>query len=219
MVVSSLRSENSGACERVEVRLETAEGTPAPAMPPTKVEMPAGSGLVRIRFDPSATGTAVTDADLGGHLADRAYTVRGLDGQVFVDIHLASRVAARAFVREDGAALVIELLGLEGARRPFPKASEFVVVTGPASARLSYPLVVAGYSRTFEANVIAELVRPDGDREVLAVTSAADYIEMWGEFRLEIPEGPLGRVELFVGDYPPVDNAPPEGVVLEFTAA
>jgi hypothetical protein len=50
------------------------------------------------------------------------------------------------------------------------------------------------------------------------VTSAADYIEMWGEFRLEIEAGPSGRVTLFVGDYPPLDDAPPEGVELEFVA-
>ena len=215
--IARLSTEGSGACERFEVILNGSEAAPAAVPPVADVELLSAAGVVRIRFGPTVTGTEVTDSVLGGHLAERAFVVRGLDGASFVDVHLSAEVAARAYLREDTGALVVELRDLGGSGARFPVVSRSVVVTGPTTRVVEYPLAVTGYARTFEANVIGEF-RTDEGREIVAVTSAADYIEMWGEFRLEIEEGPSGRVTLFVGDYPPLDDAPPEGVELEFVA-
>ena len=215
--ISRLSVEGSGTCERFEVALDTLDGAPAARLPVTEVELLPHSGVVRIRFDRTVVTTTVTDSVLEGRFVERAFVVRGLDGWLFVDVHLAAEVAARAFVREDTGALAVELWDLGGPGPRFPEVSQFVVVTSPTTRAVDYPLVVTGYSRTFEANVIGEF-RTDEGREIAAVTSAADYIEMWGEFRLEIEEGPAGLITLFVGDYPPVDGAPPEGVELEFMA-
>ena len=215
--IARLSTEGSGACERFEVILNGPEAAPAAVPPVADVELLSAAGVVRIRFGPAVTGTEVTDSVLGGRLAERAFVVRGLDGGIFVDVHLSAEVAARAYLREDTGALVVELRDLGGPAPGFPVVSRFVVVTGPTGRFVDYPLAVTGYARTFEANVIGEF-RTDEGREIVAVTSAADYIEMWGEFRLEIEAGPSGRVTLFVGDYPPLDDAPPEGVELEFVA-
>ena len=216
--ISGLALEGSGTCERFEVSFETRDGVPVATLPVTEVEILPHAGVVRISFDRSVPATAATDAVLVGRLVRRAFVVRGLDGRVFVDVHLSTAVAARALSGEEQGVLSVEFWDLGGPAPRFPEVSRFVVVTGSTTRGVEYPLVITGYSRTFEANDIAELIRPDGGREVLAVTSAADHLEMWGEFRLEIERGPSGLMTLFVGDYPPVDEAPPEGVELEFMA-
>ena len=216
-LIVRLSVEGSGTCERFEVALNTATGAPAAVAPVAEVELLPRSGVVRIRFGATVIGTEVTDSVLEGRLVERAYVVRGLDGGIFVDVHLSAGVAARAFIPEDTGVLAVELRDLGGPAPRFPAVSEFVVVTAPTARAVEYPLAITGYARTFEANVIGEF-RTDEGREIVAVTTAADYIEMWGEFRLEIEEGPSGRVTLFVGDYPPLDDAPPEGVELEFVA-
>ena len=178
------------------------------------MELIPHSGLVRITFDRSVATTAVTDAVLDGGLAERAFVVRGLDGRILVDVHLSTG-ATGVRVWEDRGALTVEIWD-DGKPAPrLPEVSKFVVVTSPTTREVEYPFVVTGYARMFEANVIGEIILPDGGREVVAVTSAADYIEMWGEFRLEITGGPTGLITLFVGAYPPIEDALREGVELE----
>jgi hypothetical protein len=90
---------------------------------------------------------------------------------------------------------------------PFPgpaAAEDGVVVLEPRiqphePPTFAYPLVITGYARTFEANVIARL-RTNSDVEAETFTTAAAWAEAWGEFVLEVVDGPAGAVELFVGE-------------------
>jgi len=42
--------------------------------------------------------------------------------------------------------------------------------------------------------------------DIEEVTSAADYLVTWGEYRFEVPGGPTGNVEVFVGEDSPEDG-------------
>jgi hypothetical protein len=79
----------------------------------------------------------------------------------------------------------------------------------------TYPLTVRGYARTFEANVIAR-VRVDGRLEVETFTTAASWAETWGQFEITIEDGPLGEIELFLGE-DPARGGPEEGVYIDLT--
>ena len=83
-----------------------------------------------------------------------------------------------------------------------------VVVTTVVGVEPEFPLTVEGYSRTFEANVLARI-----DGELVALTTAADWVETWGEFQLVIESGPDSPEELFVGSDSPRDGSP-EGVFI-----
>ena len=196
-----------GDCEVLEVALSTEGGAPATSLPLAEVELIAGAGILRIKFDPSVTSTAITDSILEGSLIERTYVVRSLDGSIFVDAHLAASVAARTFAQRNPTRVAVELRPFDAEPSGFPLIGETIVVTGPATKSVEYPIVVTGYARTFEANVIGRLFSSAG-AETEAVTTAADYLTTWGEFRLELTEGPGGDVTIFVGEDSPVDGTP-----------
>jgi hypothetical protein len=79
----------------------------------------------------------------------------------------------------------------------------------------SYPLSVSGYSRTFEAHVVAE-VRHGGQRVAATSGLTSDWLKTWGTFNLTIDTGPFGPVEIFVGDYS-LRNGQEEGVYIPLT--
>jgi hypothetical protein len=66
-------------------------------------------------------------------------------------------------------------------------------------------MVVEGYARTFEATVVLR-IRQGNRLEVEDVTSAADHLITWGEYRFDVPDGPNGRVDIFVGEDSPEDG-------------
>ena len=72
---------------------------------------------------------------------------------------------------------------------------------------------MSGYSRNFEANTIVRLTQ-DGTVVVEDFTTAADWVETWGQFEVEIsPEG-SGPAELFVGEQSAQDGSD-RGLVLD----
>lgn len=205
--ISSITLEQRGDCERFEVSVSTNGGAPATRLPIAEVELIADSGILRIKFDGVVTSSAITDSVLEGSLVERAYVVRSLDGSIFVDAHLSAAVAARTFTRQNPARVVVELQPIDAPAAEFPHVGGLVIVTGPTSLSVEYPIVVTGYARTFEANVIARLFSESGS-EAEARTTAADYLQMWGEYRLEIADGPGGDVTIFVGEDSAKDGTP-----------
>lgn len=217
--VSGIFLEQVEECERLRVTLTAAGGAPATALPLAEVELIPEAGRLRARFDPEVWSTAITDTLLEGELVERVYVVRGLDGRKFVDVHLAAGVDARAMTGDDPSHVLIDFRrnGVPLAARP--AVSRFTVVTGPVGGRASYPIAVNGYSRTFEANVVGFVSRNDeagetGETGETYFTSAADYIETWGEFRLAVEDGPTGEAVLNVGDYD-AESGEWEGVMID----
>ncbi len=196
--ISRITLTQTGDCERLAVALSTSGGAPATNLPRTEVELIAGSGVVRMTFDPAITASAITDSLLEGTLVERAYVVQAADGSIYVDAHLRRSVAARTFVRDDPAQVAIELQATEAAATGFPQVIEDVVVTGPWIGSIEYPIVVTGYARTANGQVVARVLAGDAtETEVTANT--ADASLLWGEFTITIEEGPGGDIALTVG--------------------
>lgn len=205
-VISGLRLATTGVCERLEVELSTAGGAPATALPIVEVELIAASGVVRVTFEGTVTGSAITDSILEGSLIERAYVVRTLDGRIFVDAHLSAAVTARTFVQTNPARVAVEVQPIEAETAAFPMRAGLVVVTGPTAGSIEYPVTVTGYARTFEGTVLARLFSDTGT-ETEVFTTAADHVDLWGEFSLVIEEGPGGDVTIFVGEESPEDGS------------
>ena len=87
------------------------------------------------------------------------------------------------------------------------QSARSIVVLEPRAGAAKYPIVIRGYARTFEANVVARLAA-GGKVAAQAHGTAADYVTAWGEFELTIPAGPSGDVELFVGEDSAKDGTP-----------
>ena len=204
--ISGIFLEQVEECERLRVVLTTAGGAPATVPPLVEVELLPEAGLLRARFDPEVWSTSVTDTLLEGELVERVYVVRGLDGRKFVDVHLLEGVDARAMTGADPSHMIIDFRrnGTPPAARP--AVSRFAVVTDPVGGEASYPILARGYARTFEANVLGFIVK-EGVAGETYFTSAADYIVTWGEFLLQVEDGPIGEATLNIGEYDAADGA------------
>ena len=89
------------------------------------------------------------------------------------------------------------------------------------SFRLPYPLPPTPYSLQELINLPRRLLPFRGGvydlgSATLVVSFGADFLETWGEFTLEIPSGPTGEAQLFVGEFSPEDGTP-IGVNLDVT--
>lgn len=204
--ISGIFLEQVEECERLRVVLTTAGGAPATVPPLVEVELIPEAGLLRARFDPEVWSTSVTDTLLEGDLVDRVYVVRGLDGRKFVDVHLAAGVDARAMTGDDPSHMIIDFRRNGTPLAARPAVSRFAVVTDPVGGEASYPILAIGYARTFEANVLG-FVAKEGVAGETYFTSAADYIVTWGEFLLQVEDGPIGEAVLNIGEYDAADGA------------
>lgn len=213
--IAELRWAAHEGCERLWVDLTTVDGAPATTVGEATVAL-AEPGIVRISLPDAVTLTAVADNTFDGSLIERAYVVRDRAGSLFVDLHLAASVEARAFALESPARIAVDAKPASAVLTGRPAVGDNVVVTTPLPGEAGYPLAIAGYSRTFEANVVARI--RDGDGELESFTTATDYLETWGVFEMELGEGPLGPVELFVGEDDPVDGTE-RGVTIPLTLA
>lgn len=211
--IAELRWAAHEGCERLVIDLATVDGAPAIAVGATTVAL-VEPGILRIQLSEAVTLTAVADTTFDGDLIERAYAVRDRAGSLFVDLVLASSVEARAAALESPARVVVDVVPGRGDLDSFPAIGENIVVISPLSGEASYPLGVAGYSRTFEANVVARI--RSGDAAAEFFTTATDYLETWGVFEMEFEAGPLGQVELFVGEDSPVDGSE-RGVIVPLT--
>jgi hypothetical protein len=192
-------------CERLVVELATAGGAPATEPGGVRAELLRDKGIIRLRLADLVSSTAIADRVVERELVDRVYVVRSLEGDLYVDIHLGSAALARASVSRSPAAVIVDLQAGGPELEARPVVSDATVVITPTGPKAEYPLIVEGYARTFEATVVLRLRQ--GDRlEVENVTSSADYLITWGEYRFDVSGGPSGEVDIFVGEDSPEDG-------------
>jgi hypothetical protein len=203
-----------GGCETFDIAFETAEGAPATTPPTVVVDFLDTRQVLRVWLDVDAS--VITDQLVETSLVDRLYVVRSLDDEMFIDFHLIGPAQARVDITTSPAHMTLEL---QRGTDPFVAApaivSDQVVVTEPTIGTETGAAVdVAGYARTFEANVLLIATVEDTVVAESSVT-AADWAETWGEFAapLVLPEG---QVELFVGEESPTDGGL-VGVTLNLT--
>jgi hypothetical protein len=196
--ISALHTDQDGACEQFVIGFTTQAGAPATSVGNVDVEFLRDIGVIRIAL-PNIAHTSITDGVFESPLVDRAYVVRAQDGSLYVDAHLSAPAMARAEIVQSPARVVVQLEpGGEELPAPAPR-SDLVVLLAPREAEVSYPLTVSGYARTFEANVVVRILQ-GGSIVAERVTTATDYLEAWGEFSSVFESGPVGQVQLVVGE-------------------
>lgn len=200
--MSAMRWERHDGCERVVIDLATADGDPAKAAGTVRAELLRDLSVVRIHVrDVRTVATHATDARFDGPLTAAAYAVWAPEGRwVYVDLHLDRPAEAHVFRLDNPARVVVDLRP-GGAGLPDPAVrGRRVVVLAPRQGEASYPLAVTGYARTFEANVVARLVR-SGKVARDTFTTATAWADAWGYYAVTFPDGPTGRVQLQVGEH------------------
>lgn len=201
------------ACERFGFDFETAENAPATTPPSVTASFLEGERVIRISL--GIDRTVITDQLVETRLVDRMFVVRALDGSIFVDLHLKEKANARISLSNSPARLTIELHPASGEIGPAPSVSSRTVLITPAvGATVEEEVEVTGYARTAEANVLVVAARAE---EVLVEesTTAADWVETWGEFATTVTLPP-GTIDLFVGEASPADGSL-QGVTLRLT--
>lgn len=190
---------HTGEGQRVVLTFADAAGLPANTVGPGRVELLRELGVVRVWLPPEVDVGAMTETFWAGDLADQAYLVRSLDGPCFVDVHLRRAATARVWESAVPAAVVLELrAGGDPVPDPAPRGRR-VVLLAPRGGEAAYPLTIGGYARTFEANVQVRLAQ-EGRAVRDTFATASDYVYMWGEFRVALPAGPAGGLELQAGE-------------------
>jgi hypothetical protein len=202
--------EANEGCEVFTFTFETAEGAPATTPPGIRVGHLDTFQILRIYLDIEAT--TITDQLVETELVERLFVVRALDGGMFVDLHLAAPAQARVKLNRSPASLTLYLEPGKISFNGTATVGDLVVVTSPPSGtEEDSPVTVRGYSRTFEANVL--FIATAGDEIVAETfTTAADWAETWGEFRVSMVLEP-GEISLFVGEESPRDGTL-EGVTI-----
>lgn len=180
------------SAEVVVLRFEGALG-PVPMPAPAWVILGRSRGVLRVVCSlepvPGRPPSAWTDTTFAlGGLVRAAYALRTLENHVAVDLHLAEPVLARARVGGPDSALVIELRrgGPPLDTLPDSLRSPRVVLLEPRHFDPLTVFAVEGYARTFEANVLIRL--RGGMAPLDTFTTATDGMDLWGEFRLELPQ-------------------------------
>jgi hypothetical protein len=191
-------------CERFTIALVTAEGAPATTPPPVTVELMRDLGILRVHL--GLERTSVTDQLVETALVGRYFVARLPDRSLFVDLHLSGPAVARASVDSGPGTVVVEL---EPGGSPFPAAptlGDLVVLTSPVPGPSAVPVLIEGYGRPFEANVVYWF---EQDSTILLqdTTNAMDYSETWGSFSATADPGISGDVQLFVGQLSPEDGS------------
>ena len=207
--ISSLIAAPMDGGERFIVGFARADGFPATTIGKITIEFRRELRVIRIHLPAEVVSTGITDNAFTGQFTDRAFVVRALDESgLYVDLHLRSAAVARAAVYSGPALVVVDLKEGGDILPPWPLVGERVVALAPPrDGRVSYPLEITGYARTFEANVVAEL-RTDGGSPTRQNATAADYASAWGEYRMRFDDGPHGKIKLFVGEYSAKDGSP-----------
>ena len=200
-------------CERFGFDFDTAENAPATTPPSVTASFLEGERVIRITL--GIDRTVITDQLIETRLVERLFVVKGLDGSIFVDLHLKEKANARISLSNSPARLNIELHPAPGEIGPAPSvSSRTVLITPPDGTTVGEEVEISGYARTAEANVLIVAARAE---EVLVEesTTAADWVETWGEFATTVTL-PQGRIDLFVGEESPSDGSL-QGVTLRLT--
>lgn len=204
--------ETSHRCETFHFDFETSEGAPATTVPDISIDHLDSFQVVRVGIDVDAS--VITNQLVETDLVERLYVVRSLDEGMFVDLHLSQPAAVRATTTSSPARLSIDL---RPGFVPFAGESEMdnqvVLVSPAADTEVGTPTRFSGYARTFEGTVV--VLASQGDSIVSeAETTAADHLETWGEFQVELSL-PEGAVSVFLGGRSP-DDGSLDGVTVEF---
>jgi hypothetical protein len=204
--IGAITWETNAECENFVIDFVTAEGAPATTPPSITATMLREVGLLRVEMDLSRT--AITDQLVQSVLVERLYVVRQLspDGPLFVDFHLTGAALASVTVGTSPGQL---LVALEPGGSPYPATpaiAENVVLVTPTEGPVDNPVAIEGYSRNFEANTVARI---EQGNQTLAegFTTAADWVETWGAFRLDLNATGSGEADLFVGEQSAQDGS------------
>lgn len=207
--------DTSDRCETFTFEFETSEGAPATMVPDIEIAHMETFQVLRIKIDVDAA--VVTDQLVETNLVDRLFVVRALDGEMFVDLHLSAPAAARARVESSPARLSVDL---RPGFVPFAGSAtvgDRVVLVSPAANTGVDPVTrLTGYARTFEANVLL-VVTQSGVLVTETSTTAADWVETWGEYFIDIGLPP-GSVTLFIGEASPEDGSL-DGITVDLTVS
>lgn len=188
--------DTSEQCESFTFEFETSEGAPATTVPDIEMSHLESFQVIRIHMDIDAS--VLTDQLVETQLVDRLYVVRGVDGDMFVDLHLAAPAAARARVQSSPAQLTVDLRpGFVSFTGSAVVDDDVVVVSPPADATVDAVTQFLGYSRADDTEVT--VVVTQGDTVVTETsTIPADAPGTWGEFRVEMGLPP-GDVSVLFG--------------------
>ena len=204
--------DTNEVCENFMIDFVTAEGAPATTPPSITAVFLRQVGVLRVEVDVEMT--AITDQLVQSALVERLYVARKFDRTLFIDFHLANPAVARVSVGNSPGQLLVQL---EAGGDPYPAApaiAENIVLISPVEGPVDNPVVLTGYSRNFEANTIGRITQGEN---VLAegFTTAADWVETWGEFSLELNAAGSGEADLllFAGEQSAEDGSD-RGVVV-----
>lgn len=209
--IGAITWETTPDCERFAIEFVTAQAAPATTAPAMSAELIRSSGVLRVFLDLEVTG--VTDQLVQSGLVDRLFVARRQDRSLFVDFHLVAPALARVTVTESPGRVLVEF---EGGGTDYPGMAAFaqnVVVLSPTTGPVELPIEIEGYSRNFEANTTAR-VSQDGAVLDEGFTTAADWVETWGEYSLTLDPSGTGSAELFVGEQSAEDGSD-RGVVID----
>lgn len=214
-LLGSISWDVNDQCETFVFEFETSEGAPATSAPHIQVGHLDSFQVIRISLGVNAA--VLTDQLVETELVERLYVVRALDGGMFVDLHLSSPAAARARAQSSPASLTVDLrpgfVEFVGAAET---GDDVVLTSPPQGTEVGTSIELSGYARVFEANVM--IIVTQGDEVVVETsTTAADYIETWGEFRTDLTL-PAGEVSVFVGEASPGDGTL-SGITVDLTVS
>jgi Immunoglobulin-like domain of bacterial spore germination len=209
--IGAITWETDPQCERFTIDFVTAQAAPATSAPAMSAELNRSSAVLRVFLDLEAT--SVTDQLVQSGLVDRIYVARRADRSLFVDFHLASPALARVRVEDSPGQVLLELEPGGSEYDGLAAFAQNVVVITPTTGTVEVPTEIAGYSRNFEANTVARISQ-GGSVLDEGFTTAADWVETWGEYSLTLEPAGSGEAELFVGEQSAQDGSD-RGVVIE----
>ena len=213
--IARITWEVSDRCETFNIDFATSEGAPATTAPEIRVDHLDSFQVVRVRM--SVESTVVTDQLVETGLVERLYVVRSLAGDMFIDLHLVQPAAVRASVTSSPARLTLDL---RPGFVPFSGSALLagdIVLTSPITRTdLDPDIQFLGYARTADG-VVHAVVRQAGEIVDETSTTAADYLETWGEYRL-LTTLPSGQVSVVLGQ-PAPDDGPIEGITLDLSVS
>jgi hypothetical protein len=202
--IGSITWATTPECERFTVDFVTAQAAPATSAPEVTAEWIRSAGVLRVSLDLETT--SITDQLVQSNLVDRVYVPRRADRTLFVDFHLLAPALARVSTSSSPGRVLVEL---SPGGNEYPGLAAFaqnVVVIAPTTGPVEVPVEISGYSRNFEANTIARITQ---GATVLAedFTTAADWVETWGEYSLTLDPDAAGLAVLFVGEQSAQDGS------------
>ncbi len=187
-----------GGCERLVIEYQTAEGAPAVDPPTVATLLIRSSGVLRLNLDPSVTASRFQEQQVDTEMVDGVFAVRTPSGSIFIDVHLADTVVARAANVSGPGRTIIDLRRGGTPLVGSPVRVGNIIVVEPLLGDVSYPFSVSGYALTRRDEISARLV--EGDTATETSTRIPDHNDTWGSFTLLFPDGPEGPITVEIGE-------------------